>query len=189
MKTAIPTGQSGPWSISRIDIEEVGDVMPGCGLDDASPGTYTALIHETRGIVSCDSPVLFDDQMPVVSKAQGHVMLGGLGVGLAVELLLECKKVTHITVVEQDMDVIALVAPSFDNERITYVCHDVLDMPEVALEPAPDRVWLDIWDTDRPETLEDRLLAIADWGPRCAWVKAAALPRVFMKAHQVMRGS
>ena len=90
--------------------------------------------------------------------------------------------------VEHDLDVISLVAPSFTDERITYICHDVLDMPDVSLSPEPDRVWLDIWDTDRPETLEDRLLAIADWGTRCAWVKAAALPRVFMKADQMMRG-
>lgn len=187
MSTHIPTGTAGPWSITRIEVEQIGDAMPGCGLDQAEPGTYTALVHDTRGVVSCDSPVLIEDQMPVVEKAQGHILLGGLGIGLALEMLLDVEEVRRITVVELDMDVIRLVGPSFDNEKVTFVNHDVLEMPSVAIDPDLDRVWLDVWDTDRPETLEDRLYAIADWGEHCAWVKAAALPRVFAKADRLMR--
>ena len=193
MLTTIPVASSGPWSIVRIEVDETGDAMPGCGLDKAPPGTYTALVHETRGIISCDSPMLMDDQRPVVDDAVGHIVLGGLGVGVCIDMLLESGGVEHITVVEIDQHVIDLVSPSFEygehGDMITFANCDILGLNASNFELQPDRVWLDIWDTDRPETLVDRLKATTDWGKSCAWVRAAALPRVYEKAARAMRGN
>lgn len=192
MNTNIPSNCVGPWSIVKIETDGGDDVPRGLGLEDAPPGMYTALIHESRGFISCDSPVAMNDQEPVLDRPEGHVVVGGLGVGAVVDQLLMYEDVEHITIVEVDQDVIDLVAPAFELEdyadRLTFFRYDIMALDAEDFSTKPDRVWIDIWDSDHPQTLEDRLQAITEWGSSCSWVKVAALDRVFENARRAMGG-
>ncbi len=193
IKTYVPAGNKGSWSVVKIEVGADGEAPAGCGFESAPPGEYTALIHESRGIISCDSPVLVDDQMAVVEGAEGHIVVGGLGVGSVIDLLMHVEAVNHVTVVEVDPDVISLIAPAYmetwHGKHLQFECRDILALDGDAFELRPDRVWLDIWDKDRPETLSDRLEAITQWGQSCAWVKCSALDRVYRAAAEAMRNA
>ena len=52
-------------------------------------------------------------------------MLTGLGLGIAVNVLLDKAEVTDITVLEKEIDVINLVAPSFKNPKVKIIHEDV----------------------------------------------------------------
>lgn len=191
IQTYVPPGSQGKWSVVKVEVAGIGEAPAGCGLENAPPDIYTALVHESRGIISCDSPLLMDDQRTVVDGAEGHIVVGGLGVGSVVDMLMNVEAVNHITVVEIDPDVIALVAPSYTDRwqrgSVQFECCDILKLNADVFELRPDRVWLDIWDKDHPETLSDRLAAITKWGESCSWVRAAALDRVYEAASRVMR--
>jgi len=72
-----------------------------------------------------------------IKHMYGHLVLGGLGIGLAIELAKQNPAITKITVIEKNEDVIELI-----NTDVKVVHADVYDW--VPNEPV-DCVWLDIW--------------------------------------------
>lgn len=65
--------------------------------------------------MSNDDQELNDIRRAVIGKAKGCCFVGGLGLGLVVHECLKQPEVTHVTVVEINPKVIALVQPEFDN--------------------------------------------------------------------------
>lgn len=94
------------------------------------PGRYTGI--EIDGIMyASDEAKEIVDYLPFLRRAQGRILLTGLGLGLCLQALLRKPEVEHVTVVESSADVLAVVAPyhlsRFDNSRMSLIHADAFD--------------------------------------------------------------
>lgn len=135
---------------------------------DAS-ATYTKLVRKNRtrdgnGVVMSDVPMEVNTNQPVLECGQGHVLIGGLGLGMIPLNLQEYDDVLSITIVEISEEVIELVAKKLPfNDKVKIICADIMDWePEAGTEF--DYVWLDIWDEINAENWEQMHLLAEKFG-------------------------
>ena len=167
-KVAVPEGRRGPWSVERFTLQD----MPPTGAlrrGEAAAGTYTKLVHATRGIVISDTPDEMRDHREAVAHARGSCLINGLGLGMLLAAVLKKPNVTDVTVVEVDPDVVALVGPSYAGEpRLTIVQADAL-----TYQPPPGRryamVWHDIWDRISASNLASMAALLRKFAPIADW--------------------
>ena len=156
-KVIVPEGTRGAWTVKRFDVgvddaerfnmrERIG-AMQGHGVPrEIRPGRYTGLYNGASDPVMSDTPAEMRDHAEFVRRAEGRVLIAGLGLGLCVHNLLLKRSVKSVTVVEIDPDVAFLVAPH-------YLCRDTRFHYELAnaedWKPKKgdrfDFAWLDIW--------------------------------------------
>lgn len=110
------------------------------------------LAHK-KGIWTSDHPVELYTQQMAFKNVHGHVLVGGLGIGMAALLIARMPRVTKVTVVEIAKDVISLVKPQLPfDPKIEIVCADLYEyITRVGLEfdsayfdtwaPTGERVW------------------------------------------------
>lgn len=155
----LPEGEQGPWKVRRFEVTQQGAdahnlqcLMSGYVSGQIHPGAYIKLVHKERGVIMSSTPAELRDHLEPWQHAQGSVLINGLGLGLITTACLRKKEVTHVTVVEMDADVIALVVPAlykeFGQERLSIVETNALEY-----KPTVDKgfkfgmVWHDIWDS------------------------------------------
>jgi len=125
-----------------------------------------------------------NDHRQPVRKAQGHVLIAGLGLGLVALACARKPEVEKVTVIEINADVIGLVTPylraALEAEGIN---PDKLEIIEADIyEWKPPRgqkyecIWLDVWEdicTDNLESISklNRKFARCKAGYRGAWVE------------------
>ena len=103
-----------------------------------------------------------------VWSAKGHVLINGLGLGMVLGAVLQNPAVTKATVVEISPDVIALVAPSYRDPRVSIVCGDALTI-EIEKGAKFGAVWHDIWDNICADNLEAMKTLHRRYGRRAEW--------------------
>ena len=104
--------------------------------------------------VMADTLVEFDDHADLFEHARGRVLLHGLGLGCALSALLADPAVEHVDVVDQNADVIDMVAPYFDGYPVTI--HHASCVEKVWPDDARwDYVWHDIWTHVSEDNLDD----------------------------------
>ena len=159
----------GKWSI-KTEKEE---------YFDGEKSDIRMLIHEDRGIIMSDSEFELDDQEEFLSSnPHGHIVIGGLGLGVIVDRLLKRKEVLSIEVIEIDTDVIDLMEEKFSpNKRVSIIHGDALSYDFSNLEKNPDYIYLDIWDGDAGESYEERVSTKQYWKQICDNVFVWALDR------------
>ena len=167
-KVALPEGYAGPWIVERFTVPTVRKGKAPFWRE-LPVGTYTRLRHRERGIVMSDIPHEMLDHLEPVSRARGHCLINGLGLGMVLAAVLKKPDVTDVTVVEVDQDVIDLVAPAYAGDpRLTIVNADAFTYQP----PQGQRygmVWHDIWDGIGTANLEQMAMLrrkfdqIADW--------------------------
>lgn len=169
-RVTVPSGTSGEWSIDRFEV--TADALPS---QDHKPGeqfhvpvgTYTRLIGPYvlkaqrtfgYGCWMSDVPSEIAGHREVVRRAQGRVLITGLGLGMVVQACLRNPKVQHVTVLESDPDVIALSGPhylaSFPG-RVEIVCNDAFAWQPPKGTPPWDVIWHDVWPTIDPENVRE----------------------------------
>lgn len=89
-----------------------------------------------------NTPAEIRDHIGFIYQAKGNVLIAGLGLGMVLKALLEKGDVTHITVVEKSEDVIKLVSPFYQDERVTIIHEDIFNYKP---EEIFDYSWFDIW--------------------------------------------
>lgn len=182
----IPVGQSGAFSIQKVTYtpEQAQDLryhdwMNGTGKRAIPAGTYTQLF-ENGTLWMSDTPAEQEDHLNFVAIASGHVLITGLGIGMVAAACLRKPDVSHVTVVEFQLDVITLVEPSLRKlaeslgKHLQVVCADAY-----AWVPSRkyDFAWHDIWPTisaDDAEKHTEIMEHYAPWvvkGQEC-WVEA-----------------
>jgi hypothetical protein len=144
----IPDGISGDWSIETFtvredDLSQVFSIMKsGRGV---SAGTYKKL-KRNGTLVMSNTPDEIRDFMSFVHRANGHVLVNGLGLGVLLKALLNKNEVIKVTVIEKSQDVINLVAKHYLNDsRVEIINADAFDY-KPAKDAYYDAVWHDIWD-------------------------------------------
>ena len=94
---------------------------------DLRPGTYTYLCEGDEYIMS-DCPTEIFTNVEFISRAHGDVLIGGLGLGIMLKILQELPRVTSVTVIEKESEVISLVEDQLGLPRhIEVINADVFD--------------------------------------------------------------
>lgn len=166
---AIPPGKSGLWAIKKIEITEP-TPMPHPRLKKyvtLPPRVYTKLFRVTEATMHLrDGECVMEDtdlelktHLDFMLRAQGNVLITGLGLGCVIRGCLANPNVCHVTCVERDLDVLKLVQPHMPTDRLTIVKADARDwMLQCSNLAAYDCAWHDLW-SDK-EAGEDHLQVI-----------------------------
>jgi len=151
----VPAGESGDWRVDRFEITEQEEAFQRlrCAINSQRPtrvapaGVYTRLSRNGT-VVMTDTPDELTDHRLAIYKANGHCLVGGLGLGMVASLMLAKDEVEKVTIIELSEDVIKLVGSHLETHhgsRLELIQADVLAWkpPKGAFY---DVVWMDIWD-------------------------------------------
>lgn len=157
----VPEGQSGIWKVERFTIENdvqfrlwnLRAMRDGRGV---VPGEYTRLTRNGEVIMSDTTAEKNDHRWPVL-KAEGTILINGLGLGMVLNACLLKPEVTKAVVVEKSPDVIALVAAHYRKKFPGRV--EIVEADAFEYEP-PKRAkfmlcWHDVWDSICADNLPD----------------------------------
>lgn len=121
------------------------------------PGNYVKLVDNSRIIMS-DTPMEKKTNIDFVENANGHVLIGGLGLGMVLMAIQDKPEVTKITVIEISQDIIDMVTSVLPlNDKVEIICGDVLEWipPKGVMF---DRVYHDIWSAICSDNWEDMVV-------------------------------
>lgn len=179
MEVDVPEGSHGSVIVERFEVERNSLAnlrLAFQGGRDCLPGTYTKLIRDGHLWMSDTTAERRDHHEPAFQIRQrgGRVLIGGLGLGMIVNVALHTDGVEHVDVVEIDPDVCALVGPHYEQlarERgVSFELHQA-DMyaKKWAAGTSWQVAWFDIW----PDLCTDNLAEMAklrrSYGRRTEW--------------------
>lgn len=94
----------------------------------------------------------------VVERAQGNVLIAGLGIGMILHPILRKPNVHSVTVIEKYQDVVDLVSPTLPaDSRLSIIVDDIFSW-KPADDSRYDVIWFDIW----PDVEVSRLSEMAE---------------------------
>lgn len=151
--------QKGVATISRIEISE--DTARWENLRLARDGGLTfrlkaghyTRLHIKNELMMSDTPMERLSNRRFVERANGRVLIAGLGIGMIIQAILNKEDVTEVLVIEKYQDVIDLVAPKFNDTRLKIVCADI-DEFRLPKEDKYDTIYFDIWADISTENLD-----------------------------------
>lgn len=127
-------------------------------FSDFLPGVYVRLIDKNlkfERVVMSDTQMERKTNMPLYVHANGHVLIGGLGIGMILMAIQNKPEVTRITVIEKYQEVIDLVASQLPlNEKVEIVCADIFEWKPIK-SVRFDTIYMDIWNVIRGELWEE----------------------------------
>ena len=178
IKSGIPDGRSGSWTIETFEIEPYAE---GAASDMhewavSPPGRYKRL-KKDHVVFMTD---LYDEwhtqkiAMEQALRRGGHVLISGLGLGMVVESILQAPgcPVEHITVLELSADVKNLSGSYLENR---YRDRLEIHLADVYTWQPPEGqhysvIWHDIWPNPQDPACEADMVALADrYRDRCEW--------------------
>ena len=174
IEVTIPDGKSGDWSVETFQVG--GDEMklynlramfhPGCRTIEA--GIYKKLCY--RGsIIMSNTPSEVSDHLSFIHRAQGKVLMNGLGLGVALKAILDKTEVESVTVIEKEQDVINLVGKYFmDNPKVQIIHADAFTW-KPSKGVIYDVVWHDIWTDICSDNLPQMYKLHRKYGRRSKW--------------------
>lgn len=174
-KVDVPEGKSGPWSVERFIVTPNSRSHFGFAMKSRpiAPGEYTQLIHDSRGCVMSDTPAEMIDHYDFVQRAQGNVLINGLGIGMALNAILKSKReaspIEMVTVVEIDHDVINLVGPHYAGDPRVEIVHCSAFDYRPPKNTRYNAVWHDIWDSICSDNLSEMATLHRKYGKRTDW--------------------
>jgi hypothetical protein len=171
--------KSGPWEVFSYEVSkdaaEWGRLRSMIGSSDRGryvpEGSYKGLKDNGHMIMS-NTPDEIRDIYPFLRIANGNVLINGLGLGIALDLILKKRNedntpaVTKVIVIEVSMDVINLVAPSFTDKRVTIINADALTYKP---KDNYDAVWHDIWPDISSDNIKTMKTLHRKYGRKSTW--------------------
>ena len=109
---------------------------------DLRPGIYTYLCEDDEYIMSDTATEIFTN-VEFISRVHGDVLIGGLGLGIMPKILQELPRVTSVTIIEKESEVISLVEDQLGLPRHIEVIK--ADVFEWRPKKTYDVIYLDIW--------------------------------------------
>jgi hypothetical protein len=178
-RPGVPIRDSGKWTVERIhvskshmELEQAKNACHGIRRGRTTPGHYTALRWGKYGdVVMSDTQDEINDLYDIFAHATGHVLVNGLGLGVVVEGLCQLPHVTHITIIENSKDVLALVAGHYRTkfgDRIEIIHADAFTWkPPRGIRYGA--VWHDIWPSICSDHLPEMRKLHRKYGRRTEW--------------------
>lgn len=121
---------------------------------DFEAGTYKRLIVDNEVMMST-TPMEIRSNREVMTKANGHVLIAGLGLGMIVLPIQDKLNVKSITIIEMNKNVIDLVGKTLPlNDKVKIIPGNIFDF---ILEKGMkyDTVYFDIWESTCPDNWEE----------------------------------
>jgi hypothetical protein len=168
IKVDLPEMSKGEWTVKKFKVDSLDFSSLAFGRSTPPIGeTFTKLLRG-RTLVMSDTPAEQCDHYMAVRMAKGNCLINGLGIGMVLKNILLKPEVTSVTVVEISQDLIDLISPYYQDERVTYVCASAYDyQPPKGVRY--DMVWHDIWDTICADNLEEMAKLHRKYGKRTDW--------------------
>lgn len=172
-KVDVPEAKSGEWKVERFVVKDGIHLMRLMARAARVGETYTRLIHDkAHDPMMSDTPAELRDLTPALYTFRrdwvNSVLINGLGLGIVLKMALAQPHIQHIDVVEISADVIKLVAPSYDDPRVT-IHHDDAYTIKWPKRMGWSVAWHDIW----PDICTDNLKGMGTlhrrYGQRVAW--------------------
>ena len=168
----VPEGTSGNWKVERFSVSSDQSKMSfvnghGRGVRQ---GSYTSLSYK-GGVVMSDTPDEYFDHRSAISRAQGHCLVNGLGLGLVLQEMAKKPEVTKVTVIEISPDVIKLVGDHY----MTMFPSKIEIIQADAFEYQPPKgvrygcVWHDVWENMCEDNLPEMHKLHRKYGRRTDW--------------------
>lgn len=174
----IPEGENGDWKIERFEVDTEGASLHNMrcamkGLRRAiTEGIYTKLTRNGKLVMS-DTDAEKADHTSFLYRAEGDVLVNGLGMGWVIEALFKLPQVTSITFIEISQNLIDLVGPHYyakdKKNRLTIICANALTW-KAPKGKRYNAVWNDIWDDICGDNFEDMKTLHRRYGRRSDWV-------------------
>lgn len=113
---------------------------------DLEAGKYIKLIDKKRHqIVMSDTPMEIRTNNEFIRRANGKVLIGGLGLGIILVEIQKKEEVESVLVIEKYQEIIDLVKPSLPiNGKVKIVLGDILDFKT---KEKFDTIYFDIWNS------------------------------------------
>ncbi len=166
-KCIVPEGEKGVAKIEKFSVTRDGSALAALRGVYVPLGDYTRLLIN-GGLVMSDTPKEYSDHADFFRMAKGDVLIHGLGLGCALNVVANKPQVESITVVEIEQDVIDLVAPHFQHKNIEIIHADAMTWTP----PKGKRyhaVWHDIWPNICTDNLKEMGTLHRRYGRRCDW--------------------
>tara|TARA_R100000988_G_C3994780_1_gene165042 strand:+ start:155 stop:721 length:567 start_codon:yes stop_codon:yes gene_type:complete len=146
----IPAGTSGDYEVAHYTNETTDNMWQVyLEMKNENYDNYTVLLKD-----GCPMPIMQDSEAEynehewLWNYAEGHVVIGGLGIGMCHQALIDNPDVTSVTIVEISQDVIDLVWDDcVKDDTFSIVLGDFEEWtPPEGTEI--DTVWADTWLVD-----------------------------------------
>lgn len=151
--------EKGVATISRIEIskdvamfENLRLIRDGGWMFRLKEGHYTRL-HINNELMMSDTPMERISNNDFARKANGKVLIAGLGLGMIIQAIIDKEDVTEIVVIEKYQDVIDLVEPKIKSDKLKVICADI-DKWKPTNGEKFDVIYFDIWADISVENLE-----------------------------------
>ena len=148
----IPPGVYGSAKVEHFTIGEPSVRMLLRPSEFVAPGSYARLLVNNH-IMMSDTDMERRSNRHFVSLAHGHVLVGGLGLGMVVFALLQKDEVTSLTVIEKNADVVRLVQPHLPKDKRL----SVIEANVFTWKPTQkyQTIYFDIWPDMSTDNLDD----------------------------------
>lgn len=178
MTVTVPEGESGSVKVQRFTVPK--ESLEGLRLAfqgrPVTPGDYTRLLR--NGLVwMSDTPAEKRDHLEAataIRKHGGRVLIGGLGLGMILQVALREPTVSHIDVVELDPDVIKLIGPHYEAMAVEFgKTLTIFEADLFAIRwPAGTRwnvAYFDVWADACTDNLDEMAKLRRSYGRRSDW--------------------
>jgi len=171
-------GVSGQWSVSTFEVPKnnLSQMISVFKTGRGVPSGIYKMLKRNGVVVMTNTPDEIRDFTHFTRIAKGSILINGLGIGCVVKVLLDKPEITNITVIEKSKDVIELVSPYFNDERLTIINADAFDYVPPKNEKY-DYVWHDIWDYITSDNLPEMAKLHRKYGRKTGWQDSWAKPQ------------
>lgn len=139
------------FKLEKFKIERVSfrDFIP-CG-------EYVRLMDKTKfdGCVMSDTPMEHRTNMEIIRKANGDVLIGGLGIGMILLPLIEKEEVKSITIIEKYKDIIEMIQPQLELKNKVKIIHGDILENSFPRGTKFDTIYFDIWNYINSDVYEE----------------------------------
>ena len=155
MIDVVHEGKVGIAEVKHFEVSETDSRFTafGSAMDYVPAGRYAKLKVNGRLVMS-DTSMEHRTNWGVVREARGNVLIAGLGLGMILHPILAKPEVLSVTVVEKYPDVITLIAPTVQHEKLTIIEGDIYEW-KPAKGTKYDVLYFDIWADQSTDDLED----------------------------------
>lgn len=173
IETLPPDGDKGEWRIESFRVsQEESDFTRIRAIQHPEEyvpaGSYKKLTRK-GAIVMSNTPMELKEHRRFIYKAEGVVLINGLGLGVCLAAILGKPEVTSVTVIEISPDVIGLVGPSFASDKRVAIIEANAFTWKPPYGQHYDVVWHDIWQDMCADNLPEMTRLKRKYGRRCDW--------------------
>jgi hypothetical protein len=113
-------------------------------LSWGQPMEFHILIGDGGGVMTSDKPDEIYIQYIAFHKMHGRVLVGGLGLGMAANMIAAMPDVSSVTVIEKEPDIIGLIDGTLD-PKVTVIQADLFEHIQQLTAGTYDSAYYDVW--------------------------------------------